>query len=329
MRDITLALKDEKGKVREFADFKREVETISSKYNENWLRTEYNFAIASAQNAARWVDFENDARDIPFLMYQTVGDNAVRQSHAELDGIVRKINDVFWNTHYPPNGYGCRCEAVQAPGVESDQKEIPSNSSVPQIFRTNLAKTGLIYPKGHPYFKDIPAVELRKALEYLPAKNSYLETYIGNHEINIHPWHGDKELDQNLDAVNILLKHDEKAKIQLLPVINDKDKEIKHKFYSKKYLEKYPTKNADISYNGKIAEIEHASGTKSSIQNRIKDGKKQSDFVMLQVPDDVDMNEVIKVANGQMKWYENKEDLTVWVFNSNEKIELKTKQKRQ
>jgi len=49
---------------------------------------------------------------LPFLKYQTVGDAHVRESHQALDGKVIPADDPFWDDHYPPWDWGCRCVAV-------------------------------------------------------------------------------------------------------------------------------------------------------------------------------------------------------------------------
>lgn len=330
LRDLTLALRDDSGKLREWDDFKEAAEKISEKYNETWLRSEYNFSIAASQNAARWTEFEKEADIIPYLKYQTVGDSAVRDSHRILDGIVKRMDDPFWDENFPPNGWGCRCEALQE--LDGEKSETPADkmpmTSVPAMFRTNLAKTGLIYPKNHAYYHDIPKAELRKSIAYLPPKNTYLDIVIGDHEIEIHPLHGDKELNKNIDACNALLNADKNAKIKILPIIEEKDKAAKKLFLPDSYLKKYPNKNPDILYNKKAGEIEVPNGSKSSIQNAIKSGKKQSDLVLIHVPDNVKLKDLDNIVKGQLKHYENKENLTVWVFNNTEKAEYTTKQKR-
>jgi len=331
MRDLTIALKDDKGKLREFADYKEAAGNICAKYNETWLRTEYDSAIASSQNAARWVDFKKDVDSIPNLEYQTVGDSSVRESHQALDGIIRPLKDVFWSTHYPPNGWSCRCEAIQSivgdVGI-TKESDIPG-IVIPPLFRTNLAETGLIYPKNHPYYNGVPRSEIRKAIAWLPPENTYLDVVIGNHDIKIHPLHGEKELGKNLEACNALLNIDPKAKLRLLPIINEHEIKIKDKFYPKEYIKKFGNKNGDALYNGKVIEFESPNGSKSSIQNAIKEGKKQSDFVILHIPNKIDLNETKRIIEGQLLHYKDKEDLTIWIINSKGDIEkYTTKQKR-
>lgn len=42
----------------------------------------------------------------------TAGDNRVRHTHAEMHGIIRPIGDAYWKTHWPPNGFNCRCSVM-------------------------------------------------------------------------------------------------------------------------------------------------------------------------------------------------------------------------
>jgi SPP1 gp7 family putative phage head morphogenesis protein len=316
LRDLTLALKDDNGKLREWDEFKEVAQGIGDRYNESWMRTEYDMAIASSQNAARWTEFEKEVDIIPNLKYQTVGDSNVRPEHAALDGIVRPLSDPFWSTHYPPNGWGCRCEAVQSIGepVTTKYKDI----SIPEMFRTNLAKTGLIYPKNHPYYNGVPRAELRKAIVYLPPENTYQTFEIGDYKIDVHPLHGESEVGRNIDTCQTLLKHDEKAKLKLLPIINESEIGIKDKFYPKEYVKEFGKKNADCLYNKKVVEFEEpVFGSKNSIKNSIRGGKKQSNFVILRVSDDSDWNNIERQVWGQLNHYTGQK-FDLWVMNNNE-----------
>lgn len=44
--------------------------------------------------------------------YVTVGDDRVRDEHAELDGVTLPKDDPFWLRNYPPNGWNCRCSVI-------------------------------------------------------------------------------------------------------------------------------------------------------------------------------------------------------------------------
>jgi len=91
-----------------FMDFKNEIKlkgyTIENPY---YLRTNFDTGINSAYLAGKWQDYEDTKDVFPYLKYKTVGDELVRESHAELDGYVLPLDDPFWDTYYPPNDWNC------------------------------------------------------------------------------------------------------------------------------------------------------------------------------------------------------------------------------
>lgn len=63
--------------------------------------------------AAGMYDVMDRQRDaFPYWQYITVGDEKVREEHAALDGLTLPADSPFWQTHYPPWDWGCRCQVV-------------------------------------------------------------------------------------------------------------------------------------------------------------------------------------------------------------------------
>ena len=60
----------------------------------------------------------------PKWEYVTVGDKRVRPAHAALNGTIRRYDDPFWNSWYPPNGFKCRC-IVEVSTEEPNGEGIP------------------------------------------------------------------------------------------------------------------------------------------------------------------------------------------------------------
>nr|DAT20436.1 MAG TPA: minor capsid component [Caudoviricetes sp.] len=106
------SLLDEEGNRKPFNQFLNDVQKVYDTYNVQYLRTEYNFAQASALMAARWKQFEQDG-DRYYLQYRTVGDKRVRRTHRMLHNITLPITSPFWEKYFPPNGWNCRCTVVQ------------------------------------------------------------------------------------------------------------------------------------------------------------------------------------------------------------------------
>lgn len=77
--------------------------------------------------------------------YVTVGDDRVRGEHVGFDGVTLPKADLFWQTHWPPNGWACRCavisifeprEVVKVPAfVDVDGREV--RPEVAKGFRFN------------------------------------------------------------------------------------------------------------------------------------------------------------------------------------------------
>lgn len=153
-KDISSGLATKDG-IKPFNVFLKEAKEKFDTYNKNYLTAEYNSAIAQSRMASIWQEIEREKHLYPMLEYVTVGDGRVRPAHAVLDGIVKPVDDKFWNTFYPPNGWNCRCHTMQGNDLsESNLKGVrkPNEEEVPEIFRFNSGKTKQVFSPKHPYF---------------------------------------------------------------------------------------------------------------------------------------------------------------------------------
>jgi SPP1 gp7 family putative phage head morphogenesis protein len=75
---------------------------------------------AYAASAYRVMDRQRDV--FPFWMYRSMGDGKVRDSHAALNGKILPSTSPFWQKHYPPWEWACRCQVV--PMMQGDVDEI-------------------------------------------------------------------------------------------------------------------------------------------------------------------------------------------------------------
>ena len=151
---IAAALLDEHGRPRSWPQFRKEALTISRDYNVKWLRAEHTTARLQAAGANKWNSFRAAAESHPNLRYSAVNDRRTRPQHRAWHAIVRPIDDPFWDTHFPPNGWRCRCTAYQTDQRASD---IPGSIEQPdKAFRNNTGKTGLLWSAQHPYYSRAP-----------------------------------------------------------------------------------------------------------------------------------------------------------------------------
>lgn len=301
LRTITDALRDEKGKLRTFSDFKEQVSSINQKFNATWLQTEYDTCIATATQSARWQEFKAQKSMFPFLRYQTAGDDSVRDEHRILDGVTKRVDDPFWKTYYPPNGWNCRCEAIQVPDDDVQETVNYKAPVVDPMFRTNCGETGLIFPKGHPYFSGVPNAEIRKAIAYLPPENGYIDTHIqvGSRNVPVyqHVMHGVDELQGNMEVLADLLRiKPEITEASLLPDIHVKDAALKTKFYPDGWELHDKSKNADAVIKfGKeswVVDFKRLEGNGKRIGKHLDKAATQADYAIVKLSDQNDASNI-------------------------------------
>ena len=159
LREVSSLMQAEDGGFKAWNKFKQDVLAIDNRYNKNYLRAEYQFAVQSAQMASKWKEFEQDG-DAYLLQYRTAGDEKVRSEHAALHMTTLPMSDKFWDEYLPPLDWGCRCTTVQVrrdkyPQSNSQEAiakaQAATDTPKKQIFRFNPGKTGKLFPPKHPY----------------------------------------------------------------------------------------------------------------------------------------------------------------------------------
>jgi SPP1 gp7 family putative phage head morphogenesis protein len=71
----------------------------------------YEVNTRQAYAVGRWERIVSQQRVNPYIVYRTAGDARVRLAHQAWNNVALPVNDGFWNTHFPPNGFRCRCTA--------------------------------------------------------------------------------------------------------------------------------------------------------------------------------------------------------------------------
>ena len=291
------------GRIRPFSDFLQKVRKIDKDYNATYLNAEYNFAVASAQAAARWHDFSASSDDY-YLQYRTARDERVRSSHRPLDRITLPADDPFWDEFFPPNGWNCRCNVVQV-GKNSRR---PSNSAKAiargraattqldskgrnkaKIFRFNPGKKQKVFPDKHPYFK-VNDPDVERTVEAMSKENEIviptekgsvlLSATQNKHEIN----------DNTTIAVYLANKHG--YDIELLDINNNKN------------VKNPDSLNRTLSLKQEYKTQKNA--TRNSIEQAIRNGAKQADSIVLNIEKTELTKELIKhIVQHRMRRYDN------------------------
>lgn len=95
-------------------------EQVATTFNPTRLQLIFEVNTRQAYAAGRWARIERNKARFPFVTYRTMGDEMVRASHRPWDGVVLPVDDPWWDTHYPPCGWRCRCTAfaIDERGIE-------------------------------------------------------------------------------------------------------------------------------------------------------------------------------------------------------------------
>lgn len=85
------------------------------------------------------------------------------------------MDDPFWDTYYPPNGWRCRCKVIQTD--EATTGSGAADFEPPKGFRQNVGKTGKLFGDDHPYFNQaaLDAERIRDNAARMHAKVSRQE----------------------------------------------------------------------------------------------------------------------------------------------------------
>lgn len=109
------------------------------------LKTIYRTNMQTAYMAGRYKEQMENIDDRPYWQYVAVLDSKTRPAHRLLHGKVFRYDDPFWNTHYPPLGFNCRCRVRALSKDDIQKKNITPEKSDGNISYENVLiskKTG-------------------------------------------------------------------------------------------------------------------------------------------------------------------------------------------
>lgn len=77
------------------------------------LRTIYNTNLRMARAAGQWKRIQSRKAVAPYLRYSAIMDTRTRPLHREWHGTILPVDHPWWDTHFPPCGWNCRCTVMQ------------------------------------------------------------------------------------------------------------------------------------------------------------------------------------------------------------------------
>lgn len=88
--------------------------------------------------------------------YMTAGDDRVRPNHVAMDGAKAKKDDGFWKANMPPNGWNCRCVAVEI--FDQGETKLPNT-------RVTMPDGTTVQPEADPGWNFNPGAVYRDYLQ--------------------------------------------------------------------------------------------------------------------------------------------------------------------
>ena len=116
-----------------FADFQKLVDESGIELSEAHLDNVFRTNIQNAYARGKWSHQQQNKDKRPYLEYMAINDSRVRPSHLALDGVIRHIDDPFWQKYYPTNGYRCRCTTTAITEKQAIRKGITSDDDLPDV----------------------------------------------------------------------------------------------------------------------------------------------------------------------------------------------------
>ena len=323
------SLLDENGNRKTFERFLNDVRKIDETYNSNYLRAEFTFVQASAEMAAKWERFMQDG-DRYYLQYRTAGDAKVRPTHAEMTGITLPASDPFWEEFYPPNGWGCRCSVVQVrkskyPATDHEEAMARGESALELdkkgMFRFNAGMEQKTMPDYNPYTIkrckdcDIAKGKLKLAKNPIP-DNELCEACQKIHQCWAKRKEEEPETFTQCETKNGILrvsskhgKTEKKENVRVGTYLAEKHG------YEIDLIANPPDRKSADSFNNTLGVFQeykvNVTPTKNSIDNLIRDAKKQADDIVLWIDSDISLGDLRDAITSRVKRAGNIKSLTI------------------
>lgn len=120
--------------------------------NNRRLRTIYNTNVRMSLASGHWQRIQRQKDVMPYLRYLPSTSEHKRPLHMGWYGILLPVDHPFWQTHFPPNGWGCKChfEQVTERRMQRMGWTITPDSQLPQGARQFLPASGepIMVPDG-------------------------------------------------------------------------------------------------------------------------------------------------------------------------------------
>ncbi len=114
------------------------------------LKVIYQTNLRTARAAGKWERIQRTKKLLPYLRYSLGPSEKHRPEHVVWEGLELLADDPWWDTHMPPNGWGCKCWVQQLTKSEVDSTGGPDEAPADEMQEWTNPRTGETeqLPKG-------------------------------------------------------------------------------------------------------------------------------------------------------------------------------------
>lgn len=322
VKEITALLKDESGNLKPYQKFKDDALKIDEQYRLQWLKVEYDTAVRQARMAAQWERIQRTKHLYPNLEYIHTKAAHPRNDHLQYVGIIRPVDDPFWNSHYPSNGYGCQCSVRQ---TDNDVTDIPDGlSEVPKEFAFNAGKLGQAFSiEKSNYIKSASAADMPKLIKFAKTEvnkdiinnleyQTLYESKKGGGKVEVHPLAiNNSDYNEVLTTARSLANSGKKIKI--LPDIVDA--ELRKALLPTDKIK--GIKNPDYLIDGKdVMDLKTLnSNSATAVHNALKHCNQQCDNIVIMVAESntIQYQDLCRWIKGKVSYDGYKDFNHIWI----------------
>lgn len=96
------------------------------------LKTIFRTNVQGSYAAGQWEQIQEQKDVAEYLLYDAIDDHRTRPEHAAWDGTVLPADHPWWLTHYPPNGWNCRCGVIQMSAEDLEDLGLEPSARAPR-----------------------------------------------------------------------------------------------------------------------------------------------------------------------------------------------------
>ena len=96
-------------------------ELLRTRFNHARLQLIFDTNVRQAAAAGQWQRLVRNQRTHPYARYVAMDDERTRPQHRAWHNVTLPLDDAWWATHRPPNGWRCRCRVIGVTQREYDQ----------------------------------------------------------------------------------------------------------------------------------------------------------------------------------------------------------------